>query len=136
MSTEDGRLRGVICAWSDGDASSGDVALAYTASLGLNPEDCRAISEQIEEDPQALEVVAGDNWILYMTTREKRSGYFRRRKVIKALPPDVLSKIPEDHRPEGPIERSEVAPAGFGELSSMTLEDRMAALFGSPEKYS
>ena len=61
---EASRLRGIICAWSDGDSSEGDVAIAYTAALGLNPETCRSISEQIEEDPAELGIAPGDNWIL------------------------------------------------------------------------
>ena len=56
--------RGIICAWSDGDASEGDVSLAYPAALGLDPETIAGICDQVQENPEDLGIVAGNNWIL------------------------------------------------------------------------
>lgn len=38
----------------------------------------------------------------------RRGVYLRREKVLRPLSPEVLARIPEAHRPTGPIERNEV----------------------------
>ncbi len=59
--------------------------------------------------------------------RFKRGTFVLRRTVFKELDPETLAGIPEQHRPEGPIERQVVEPVEMPQFSKVT--NRVAVLF-------
>lgn len=61
--------------------------------------------------------------------RFKRGTFILRRTVVKELAPEALAKIPEAHRPDGPIERQVVEPVDMPQFSKVT--NRVAVLFDS-----
>lgn len=57
----------------------------------------------------------------------QRGVYLRREKVLRLLSAEVLAKIPEAHRPTGPVARNEVMPFALPLLE--TLANPVQALF-------
>lgn len=61
-----------------------------------------------------------------------KSGTFvRRRTVLRELSDEELARIPERHRPDGPIERSETKPVDCGDFLQCT--NREAFIFDGAE---
>jgi len=59
--------------------------------------------------------------------RFKRGTFIQRRTVVKELDAEILAKIPEDKRPDGPIERQIVTRLDMPKFSTVT--NRVAVLF-------
>lgn len=63
--------------------------------------------------------------------RFKRGTFVLRRTVVKDLEPRVLAKIPEQHRPDGPIERQIVTRIDMPQFSKVT--NRVGVLFDNAD---
>lgn len=63
--------------------------------------------------------------------RFKRGTFILRRTVFKELTPEILAKIPEQHRLAGPIERQEIAPVSMPKFS--TVVNRAGVLFDNEQ---
>ncbi len=60
-----------------------------------------------------------------------RSGTFvARAERLAALDPDALARIPERHRPAGPVLRSAVTDLGLGSLDPGPARDAVRSLLG------
>lgn len=63
--------------------------------------------------------------------RFKRGAFFMRRKVLRELDAETLARIPEDKRPDGPIERQVVEQIEMPKFNTVT--NRVGVLFFSEE---
>lgn len=63
--------------------------------------------------------------------RFKRGTFVLRRKVLKELPQETLARIPEQHRPTGPIERQEIAAVDMPRFGSVL--NRVGVLFNDEQ---
>ena len=68
----------------------------------------------------------GINWNDYPAFF-KRGTFVQRRRVLKDLDAEKLARIPETHRPDGPIERCEVLAVDMPPFSAVT--NRVAVIF-------
>lgn len=69
----------------------------------------------------------GVYWTDECSERQQRGAYAARRMVFKELTPEVLAKIPEGKRPDGPIERHEIQILDLPPLRAV--ENRVEVLF-------
>lgn len=63
----------------------------------------------------------------------KRGSYWKRVKVLRELSPEELSRIPEAHRPEGPVTRSEIIRVQFPPISKIDKDSFLQILMAWSE---
>jgi len=69
-----------------------------------------------------------------LPTRHKWGAFFRRESVMRSLSEEELSRIPEKHRPSGPVMRTMLKRVEIGRFDKA--EDRMSLIFGDTFKDS
>jgi len=89
--------------WREMDATKNSITMAASAYY---PH--KELEGKHSGDKHEMLLQKGINWNDYPNFFKKGS-YFTKRKTLVNLTKDELEKIPEKHRPEGPIERSVVA---------------------------
>lgn len=88
--------------WREIDATKNAVSMAARAYYSHNE-----LMNKSSGEMQEMLWQKGINFNDY-PSHFKRGTFVQRRKVMKELPDEVLEKIPEAHRPSGPVERSEI----------------------------
>lgn len=91
-----------VLRWRERDATRNAIlglGQARYSHKSLQGVRCSEILERLQADGVDFEA---------MPERFRRGAYFQRRKVLKELDAETLAKIPEQHRPGGPVERHEV----------------------------
>jgi len=107
--------------WRERDATRNSIEMAgrhYYSSKQLFKKNCRVIQEMLFEK--------GVNWNNYPAFF-KRGTFVQKRRVVKELDATVLSKIPEKHRPVGPIERWEIVRLDMPSFATVT--NRVEVIF-------
>lgn len=100
--------------WRVNDAVKNSVSMAASSVCSHKELDGKSNSER-----QDMLMAAGINWNDYPAIY-KEGAFVQRRKVIKELSAEELIKIPEQHRPTGPIERSKVVLLYLPQFGSIT----------------
>jgi len=111
--------------WRSIDAVRNSISMAahhYYSPKQLHKKD---IKEQ-----QEMLFKKGVNWNDY-PARFKEGVFYQRRKVLRTLSKDELARIPEQHRPKGPIERSDVMRLEVRKFSA--LENKSEFIFEGAE---
>lgn len=111
--------------WRQTDASRNSLTMA--AHAHFSNTDLHKASKKAKHD---MLMSIGINWNDY-PYHFKRGTFVRKQKVLKHLDAETLAKIPENKRPQGPIERNVVGSFDAGILESMDALDRYWALFGN-----
>jgi tRNA(His) 5'-end guanylyltransferase len=111
--------------WRQQDAVKNAISSASVAAVGHK----RVLGKNSAERQEIMFKEAGINFNDY-AWYFKRGTFARREKVYKELSPETLAKIKPEHRPLGPIERSEVVLRDIW----LTKQDEPVAalLFGGP----
>lgn len=107
--------------WREIDATKNAINMAAFCKFShkeLHKKNC--------DEQQEMLFQAGVNFNDYPTWF-KRGTFVLRRTVNKELEPEVLAKIPEQHRPDGPIERQIVTRVDMPPFSKVT--NRVDVLF-------
>lgn len=87
--------------WREMDASRNSVSMTAHAQFGHKKLHGVSTKNKI-----AMLEEAGIHWNLF-PDHHKRGAYFKRRTVECMLSAEELSRIPEQHRPSGPVQRGE-----------------------------
>lgn len=112
--------------WRELDATKNAVSMAARAHFSHNAMHEKSGAEMQE----MLFQQKGINFNDY-PDQFKRGTFVLRRTMMKELPPEVLAKIPEQHRPTGPIERQVIAAVQMPKFSTVT--NRIGVLFHNEE---
>lgn len=97
--------------WREIDARRNAVSMAARSVFGPNELSGRSSLEQ-------REMMASKDLDFYTFPEVFRRGAFVRRiKILRDLTPEEMTKIPEKHRPTGPVERSSVEQISLPNLS-------------------
>lgn len=107
--------------WRELDATKNAISMAARAHYSH-----KALHKKNGDDMQEMLFQAGVNFNDY-PARFKRGTFVLRRTVVKELEPEVLAKIPEQHRPGGAIERQIITRVDMPQFSKVT--NRTAVLF-------
>lgn len=99
--------------WREIDARRNAVSMAARAVFPA-----KALHGRSSSDMRAMLAAEGIDWQSY-PERFRRGAFFRRMTVERELTPEELSRIPEAHRPKGPVMRSTVAEVCLPALSSI-----------------
>jgi tRNA(His) guanylyltransferase len=89
-------------AWREADATKNSITM-YASAFYSHKE----LHKKSSRDKHEMLHAKGVNWN-DLDAALKRGVYFRRENVIKELSPAELARIPEKHRPTGPVTRSEI----------------------------
>jgi len=111
--------------WRVKDAVKNSVSMA--ASCYYSPNQLEGKSESERQD---LLMERGVNWNDYPRIY-KEGSFIQRRKVVKVLSDKELERIPEQHRPTGPVERSCVVELDLPRFGSIT--NRVELIFEGAE---
>jgi len=111
--------------WREIDARKNAVSMAARAHFPAAKLHGRSSS-----DMRAMLAEAGTDFYAY-PERFRRGVFFRRMTVERMLEPEELARIPEAHRPTGPVKRSAVAAVKLPALS--TIDNLADVLFHGAE---
>ena len=112
--------------WRELDATKNAISMAARAHFShakLQDKNGAEMQEMLFQE-------AGVNFNDY-PARFKRGTFILRRTMLKALDAEVLARIPEQHRPAGPIERQVTMVADMPKFS--TIKNRVEVLFDGAE---
>lgn len=120
------RVEAVNClVWRENDASRNAVqmvAQAHFSPKQLHGKSC----DELEEMLAGVNVLMSD-----YATHHQHGRYLARRSMALTLTPEELERIPEKHRPTGPVIRSRVVDLDIGPLRAKA--DRVALVFDHPQ---
>jgi tRNA(His) guanylyltransferase len=118
------RVEAVNCLiWRENDASRN--AIQMVAQSRFSPKQLHGKScDDLEVMLRAIGVEMTD-----YEARHRFGTYLARRNVEVTLTGDELARIPEMHRPTGPVVRSRILEQGFAPLRNHA--DRVAMIFGT-----
>lgn len=100
--------------WRVNDSVKNSVSMAASSYYSHKVLDGKSESER-----QDLLMAKGINWNDYPSIY-KEGAFVQRRKVLRELSDEELAKIPEQHRPTGPVERSRVVVLDLPRFGSIT----------------
>lgn len=115
-----------VILWRELDATKNAISMAarhYCSHKSLHGKNGSEMQEMMFQ-------MAGVNFNDY-PARFKRGQFVVRRTVFKELEPEILAKIPEGKRPDGPIERQVVTTVDMPKFNTVT--NRVAVLFDGAE---
>lgn len=101
-----------ILAWREEDATKNSVAMAAQSMFSH-----KELHKKNRVDMMNMMHAKGVNWNDYPDFF-KRGTYFQRVNVEKLLTPTELARIPEKHRPTGPVVRGEVVDMKLNPINS------------------
>lgn len=107
--------------WRELDATRNSVSSAAQAHFSH-----KALNGKKSGQMQDMLMEKGVNWNDYPAFF-KRGTYVIRRKVSRELNEEEMAKIPDQHRPEGPVERNEAVIANLPPLTRVA--NRVECLF-------
>jgi tRNA(His) 5'-end guanylyltransferase len=111
--------------WREFDATRNSVQMA--ARSVYSHKQCH---KKNNKDLQEMLFQKGINWNDYPAFF-KRGSYAMRRRILKTLTPAELAKIPERHRPDGPVERNVVLYVELPPLNKVI--NRVEVIFDGAE---
>lgn len=111
--------------WRELDATKNAISMAARHYYSHNQ-----LHEKTGNEMQEMLFQKGVNFNDY-APEFKRGTFLLRKTVNKELPPEVLARIPEAHRPTGPIERQVIEAVEMPKFSTVT--NRVAVLFDGSE---
>ncbi len=100
--------------WRVNDSVKNSVSMAASSVYSHKQLDGKSSSER-----QDMLMAKGINWNDYPGIY-KEGVFIQRRKVLHELSADELVKIPEQYRPDGPVERSKVVQLELPRFGSIT----------------
>ena len=107
--------------WRTIDATRNSVSMAanhYYSPKKLHKKDIKQQQEMLFEK--------GVNWNDY-PLRFKEGMFFQKRKVLRDLSQEEMKRIPPQHRPSGPIERTDVIKIGIRKFKAV--ENKVEFIF-------
>lgn len=100
--------------WRVNDSVKNSVSMAASSCYSHRQLDGKSESER-----QDMLMDKGINWNDYPSIY-KEGAFVQRRKTLRVLSDEELERIPEQHRPTGPVERSKVIQLDLPRFGSIT----------------
>jgi len=107
--------------WRELDASKNSISMAARCFYSH-----KQLYKKNGAEMQEMMFQKGQNWNDYPSFF-KRGTYVQRRKRVKVLSEEELSKIPEQYRPNGPVERCEVVSLDMPPI--LRISNRVGVIF-------